>query len=180
MNLRLRTLAHGLLYTLFTSWVVATATTQDPLRKRPGLRKYDPTGLYLPDWRFFAPRPADADTHLLARDQLADGTMTPWREVAPAQHRRLSHIVMYPSRRIDKAIADASQSVHYYAVADALPKKEDIQLSVGYLSLLNFVTNQTPHAAGAVKTQWAIATSTGYDETDDPEVTFLSALHRLR
>jgi len=176
---RLRALAHGLLYALFASWILATASTQDPLRRRPGLRKFDPTGLYLPDWRFFAPRPATADTHLLVRDQMADGTLTAWREVAPSQTRRLSHILFYPSRRTEKAIADASHAVHAYATANVLPKKEDIQLSIGYLSLLNFVTNQIPHTDGAVKTQWALATSGGYDESEEPDVTFLSNLHRL-
>lgn len=176
---RLRAVAHGLLYIFYASWIAATVTTQDPLRRRPGLRKYDPTGLYLPDWRFFAPRPATADTHLLVRDQMADGTFTQWREVWPSQTRRLSHVFFYPTRRIEKAITDASHAVHTYATANVLPKKEDIQLSIGYLSLLNFVSNQVPHAQGAVKTQWALATSGGYDESENPDVTFLSNVHRL-
>lgn len=60
-----------------------------------------------------------------------------------------------------------------------LKKKEDIQLSLAYLTMLNFVSHQAPHAATAAKTQFALASAAGFDEKEEPDVLFLSNLHRI-
>src|SRR5581483_6746809 len=37
----------------------------------------------IPHWTFFAPNPGTSDFHLLARDRLAGGGFSAWKEVAP-------------------------------------------------------------------------------------------------
>lgn len=172
-------IGRGMLYTVFGTWFLATLVSQEPNRKHPGLRTLDPTGLFIADWRFFAPRPGMNDNHVLFRDELEDGTYTDWKEIAPTRTRRLSHVIFYPTRRSEKAVTDAVSSLLMVAASDSLRQKEDIQLSIAYLALLNYVTSQAPHAKNAVKTQFAVATSTGYEEDVEPEVSFLSNVHRL-
>lgn len=174
-----RRIARGILYTVLGSWFLATLVSQDPTRRHPGLRKYDKIGLLIPDWRFFAPRPGMNDHHLLFRDELGDGSRTDWKEVASPQARRLSHALCYPSRRAEKALTDAASSLMMIAGGGQLKKKEDIQLSLAYLTMLNFVSHQVPHAPGTAKTQFALATAAGFDEEEEPEVLFLSNLHRI-
>lgn len=176
---RLRTLGHGLLYAVLGAWFIATAAGQDPTRRWSALRKYDPTGLILPDWRFFAPRPGMHDNHVLIRDELADGTLTPWKESASSKTRRPIHILFYPTRRSEKAVTDAASALLLFVGKNAPKHKEDIQLSIAYLSLLNYASNEVAHHPDAVKTQFSLVTATGYDESEEPEVAFLSNLHHL-
>jgi len=62
---------------------------------------------------------------------------------------------------------------------DLKDRKEDIQVSVPYLTLLNYATHQVPHHPEAKRVQFLIATSAGYDETEEPMMLFLSNPHPL-
>jgi len=175
-------LGRGVLYATLGTWFVATLVSQDPLRRTEGfLRKYDPSGLLIADWRFFAPVPGMDDNHLLYRDELADGSMTSWKEVEQDRDRKLSQMLFYPTRRSDKAITDAVSSLIQTAIAreDDMPV-ESIQFALPYLALLNFITHQRPHLESAVKTEFTLATSAGFDDTEEPEMLFLSNRHALR
>lgn len=167
-----------LVYGVFGAWLAASALAQDPTRKFLLTRKLDPTGAFLPDWRFFAPRPAMHDYHLLMRDELPDGTLTPWRDVYQINERKWHHAVWFPGRRAEKVIADAVSGLVSFSQLDRRP--EEIQLTLAYLTLLNFVTNRVDHAPDAVRTQFLIAISAGYEESEDPGMLFLSNLHPLR
>src|SRR5699024_10459094 len=124
----------------------------------------------------FAPNPGVHDTHLLARDELDDGSLTPWKECQPAPKRSLRDAVWYPDRRAEKVILDAVGEAIRAFNDDALAKKEDVQVSVTYLVLLNYVTHSWPHAENAVRTQFLIARSTGYEQ-GEPILLFLSNMH---
>lgn len=174
------TLGHALVYGALGSWFLATVLSQDPTRKHPGFRAVDPLGLVIADWRFFAPKPGMEDNHLLYRDELADGTLTPWREVAQDRTRRPLQMLFYPTRRGDKAITDAVGMMLLVARTRTADDNLDaIQLTIPYIALLNFITNQQPHETSAVKTEFVLATSQGFDETSEPEVVFLSNRHPL-
>jgi len=81
---------------------------------------------------------------------------------------------------LHKAITDAVGSMLLVARnRNAEDNREAIQLTIPYIALLNFITNQQPHDKSAVKTEFVLATSQGFDETNDPEVVFLSNRHPL-
>ncbi|MFB9688298.1 hypothetical protein [Amycolatopsis plumensis] len=163
---------------LLGSWFVATALSQDPFRKFPGARRYDPSGAVVPDWRFFAPRPGMHDYHLLFRDELPDDSVTEWREILPVEQRVPRHFVWYANRRAEKVLGDSVVGIIGFS-KEADRKKEDIQLSISYLTLLNYLTYQEKHHPDAKRTQFLIAASAGYDETEEPMMMFLSNLHPL-
>ncbi|QWF82484.1 hypothetical protein [Amycolatopsis sp. CA-230715] len=160
------------------SWFAATLLSQDPFRKFPGARRYDPTGAAIPDWRFFAPRPGMHDYHLLVRDELPDGSVTDWREVLPVEQRAPRHFFWYANRRAEKVVADSVVGIVGFTKEEGR-KKEDIQLSVSYLTILNYMTYQEEHHNDAKRTQFLIAASAGYDESEEPLMLFLSNLHPL-
>ena len=166
------------LYAVLGTWLAATIVTQDPTRKLDKLRRWDPTGSLIPDWRFFAPRPSMHDYHLLLRDELPNGDHTPWKEICEAETRKWQHFFWYPGRRARKAIADAVPRL-----IDMRPEltghNEGVQVRIPYLTLLNYVTHRVPHHPEAKQVQFLIAASAGYDESEEPTMLFLSNSHPL-
>ena len=173
-------LRRGALYTVFGGWFLATLLSQDPTRKHSGFRTYDPTGLFIADWRFFAPIPGMFDHHLLYRDQLDDGSLTPWQEVLQDRQRKVRQVLFFPTRRGDKAITDSVGSLLRIAQTRTEgEERQSVQVTIPYLSLLNFVTHQRPHDPRAIRTEFCLVKSAGYDESVEPEVLFLSNRHAL-
>ncbi|WP_324165475.1 hypothetical protein [Amycolatopsis sp.] len=162
---------------LFGSWFFITLLSQDPRRKFEKLRKFDPSGVFIADWRFFAPRPGMHDYHVLVRDQLVDGKHTDWTEICPAEARRWHHALWYINRRVEKVVADSVSGLMDFG--RLARKKEDIQLSGSYLTLLNYVTSSVPHHKDADRTQFLVAASDGYDEQEEPTILFMSNAHPL-
>jgi hypothetical protein len=173
-------LRFGALALVLGTWFLASTVKQEPTRKLKALDSLDSRGIVLPEWRFFAPNPGVHDTHLLTRDQLTDGTLTPWTECFPAMPRKVRQIFWHPDRRAEKVVMDAMGEIIRVLDMDVLVKKEDLQVTITYLVLLNYVTHGRPHPDDAVRTQFLIARSTGYEENEDPLLLFLSNLHPLR
>ncbi|QCB94981.1 hypothetical protein [Cellulomonas shaoxiangyii] len=169
----------GAVVTLLGSWFLASVVKQEPTRRLKALDKLDGWGIVLPEWRFFAPNPGVHDTHLLYRDQLADGSLTPWKECFPAEQRRVSQILWHPDRRAEKVVMDAIGEIIRVLDSKVLQKKEDLQVTITYLVLLNYATHGREHPPGARRTQFLIARSTGHEESDAPLLLFLSNLHPL-
>jgi hypothetical protein len=158
------------------AWYAVTAAAQFPaLRRR--LDRFDPSGMLLPSWRFFAPWPAVHDLDLYCRDQLADGTVTPFRDVTIVQARRLQHAVFHSNRRHEKGVFDLCQATLWLAARWPL---ERLQLTLPYLHLLNWVTASCAHHPDAVRTQFLIGRSAAYDSTVEPDFLFASDFHLLR
>ncbi|WP_207631061.1 MULTISPECIES: hypothetical protein [unclassified Actinopolyspora] len=172
-----RTLLRTALYGLFGSWFVGTVLCQDPFRREDRIRKLDKFNLIFPDWRFFAPNPGIHDYHLLYRDTLASGDTTEWSEVGQIAERKPHHIVWHPHRRLEKTLFDIVAEILRFS-GDTGAKK-DLALTVPYLTLLNYITNRQPHATDARSTQFLIAASGGYDQSEEPTMLFLSESHRL-
>jgi hypothetical protein len=160
------------------SWALLITLNQDPRRKFQPIQRLDPAGAYLPDWRFFAPNPGVNDYHLLSRDKLDSGDMTPWKEVSNAEQRRLAHILFHSNRRCEKALFDAVTGIIHWRPPEG-GSQEDIQLSIAYLTLLNYITHRVAHHEQVKETQFLIAKSDGYDEIIDPAPMFLSNFHPI-
>ncbi|MEV0237970.1 hypothetical protein [Nonomuraea sp. NPDC050786] len=169
-----------MLITFLGAWFAAATIKQEPTRRLEWHRKIDPGGLLLPEWRFFAPHPGVHDNNVLYRDELEDGELTPWKEITSAVPRKIRHIFWLPEHRIDKVIFDLAGEVSNTILDGKLESPEDIQLSLPYLFLLNHVTHNHPHHPRAIRTQFLIARSAGWDESEEPLIVFYSNLHPIK
>jgi hypothetical protein len=158
------------------TWYAATAAAQFSWVRRR-MDKLDVSGMLLPSWRFFAPWPAVHDLDLFCRDQLADGTVTPFRDVTIVQARRWQHSVFHANRRHEKGVFDLCQATVFLAARWPL---EQLQLTLPYLTLLNWVTLSCAHHPDAVRTQFLIGRSAAYDDSIEPDFLFASDFHELR
>lgn len=166
-------------YATLGGWLGLSVVGQK-LFRAPGRRSgWDKLYLLIPDWRFFAPHPGIHDYHLLYRDELEDGSLTPWKEISSVEERKWTHAFWHPHRRVEKCIFDISKELtRFIDECHHDPERpiESVQVSVPYLTLLAHVTEQ-PHARATARTQFLLSTSAGYDERDEPCAIFLSALH---
>jgi hypothetical protein len=166
------------LYLLLGAWFAATVVSSEPRRKFEQLRRFDPIGCYLPEWRFFAPRPGEHDIHLLVRDELDDGYVTDWHDAAGHATRRLHHLVWNTSIREQKVVLDCLYGLQNFST-QVEHQPELIQLSLPYLRLLSYASYQMPHHARARRTQFVLVAAKGWDERAEPTVVFLSSQHDL-
>lgn len=130
----------------------------------------------LPAWTFFAPRPGTSDVNLLYRDRLVDGSTTPWRATSfrdPGWIRFLWN----PYRRRQKCLFDMYQSLGMFAAE--VKSVERIVLHGGYIALLNFVSS-LPRNPLHISTQFLLAHTPGALRENEPQILFISAVHRLR
>ncbi|MER6956656.1 MULTISPECIES: hypothetical protein [unclassified Streptomyces] len=128
----------------------------------------------LPNWRFFAPHPAMFDFHFLYRTVGADGTSSAWRDASGIVDRKPLHLVWFPTRRADKSVFDACQEI--------LPRLDQgfaaVAHTPGYRLITEHVRTRIAaegEAAHDVRGfQFSLASSTGYDERQDPQLMFVS------
>jgi hypothetical protein len=177
MGLRyVRTAGRWSLYGLLAGWAGLTVFQQ--LDKPHWLQwKVDPVAMGIPNWRFFAPTPGRHDFNLLYRNKLADGRLSEWREHSIGVERKAVHMVWHPVRRLEKALFDAITGLFQYA--EAIEDERRVQLTVPYIALLNFVSNEIEHAGDAVEVQFMIGHSAAHEASVEPKMLFLSAWHKL-
>ena len=151
----------------FGGWLLATAASQHPHRAFDRCRDFDPTGLLVPNWRFFAPEPAKHDFHLLHRVLTADERQTQWQETTPISPRRSVHAVFFPARRREKAMFDICNEL---IMLMAIPRL-DLARTVPFELLRNHVELRVreQHATTPQGFQFLIARHTGHDESEDPD-----------
>jgi hypothetical protein len=153
----------------FGAWFLATVASQHPHRVFDRMRDFDPTGVLVPNWRFFAPEPAQHDFHVLHRVLLADGEQTPWTETTKIAPRTWLHAVWFPDRRREKAMFDvcnelvmlmSSPGVELTATAPFELIRDLVELTV-----------RDAYAGGPPPEgfQFVVARHTGHDLTHDPE-----------
>jgi hypothetical protein len=171
-----RTAGRWGLYGLLAGW--ASLTVFQQVDKPHWLQwKVDPTAMGIPNWRFFAPTPGRHDFNLLHRDKLADGSLGEWRELSVGVDRRALQMVWHPVRRLEKALFDAITML--FQLAEQFEDERRVQLTVPYISLLTFVSNEVGHADDAVEVQFMIGHSAAYEPSVEPKMLFLSAWHKL-
>jgi hypothetical protein len=149
------------------AWVLATAASQHPHRAFDRMRDFDPTGLLVPNWRFFAPEPARHDFHLLHRVLTADERQTPWCETSPITPRRSRHAVWFPERRREKAVFDVCNEL---IMLMAVPRLE-LEKTVPFELLRNHVEQRVraAHEETPQGFQFLIARHSGHDDSEDPD-----------
>jgi hypothetical protein len=151
------------------TWVLATAASQHPHRLFDGLRRFDLTGLVLPNWRFFAPEPAKHDFHVLHRVLTADGEQTRWEETTPITARGWSQALFFANRRREKSMFDVANEL----ITVMAKPNVDVTKTVAFELLRNRVELKVrgDHAAGPrpLGFQFLLARHTGYDDSEQPD-----------
>lgn len=154
-------------------WLLVSLLVYIP-RLTVRLRSWD-VFMIVPEWRFFAPVPAQGVYHVLYRDELRDGSVTDWTEIQVAEKRRWWNCLWNPGRRGRKAFFDAVvELVQHVKYSPEMP----LESSTPYLTLLNYVTGRMRPAPPAF-TQFLIMHSRESYSEHEPEPVVLSGLHSL-
>lgn len=171
-----RTAARYGLYGVLMSWLGLTVAKQ--FRKTPGfLTRIDPINTAVPVTTFFAPNPGKIDIHLLKRERMGDGKTTEWEEYPLIERRTLRHMIWHPGRRVEKLLPDSFSELSQVTLKET--RIEHLQLTVPYLTMLNFVTHRCTHPEGAAQVQFLLASSGGFDTEEEPRTLFVSDFHDL-
>ncbi|MGW7452813.1 hypothetical protein [Streptomyces sp. NPDC054787] len=155
-------------------WLGATTAGQHPHSGFDRVRSHDRSGLFIPNWKFFAPEPAQHDFHVLHRVLTADGTQTPWEETTRITPRASSQLLWFPQRRREKALFDVC------AELITLMSKPDLDLTLfpAYRVLRDLVGLTVRDTHGGHEPpqgfQFLIARHTGHDQSHEPDYVFLS------
>jgi hypothetical protein len=164
----------SVLVVVLSTWFVCSVAFQFEPQWLATLKAYDHFAL-LPCWTFFAPRPATTDAHLLFRDRLCDGGMTPWREL-PERRPRLRWL-WHPQKRAAKTLRDLES--HLLLFQTVRYTREQICLSMPYVLLINYIAT-LPRTNISMSTQFTIVRSMGYWGGADSAALFVSELHSIR
>lgn len=165
----------------FGIWFVATVAGQKLWRAEGRHSWWDRAHLVLPDWRFFAPDPGVYDHHILIRTCSAGGHLGTWQEITEVVERRPIHAVWHPEHREEKALFDVCAELfrfierHRKEGTNPQELAQRVQLSVAYLTLLNFASGRAREMDGT-DIQFMVALSGGHDK-ESPEIVFVSERH---
>jgi hypothetical protein len=156
------------------TWFAITVLSQHPDRSFDKLRRYDPTGTLIPNWRFFAPEPGQSDNHVMHRVLTTDGRQTSWKLTLPFSGRAWKDFFWFPDRRLSKAIFDVSNELTVLIARGG----KHLTRAPSYQLLRNFVARAVraeysghPPPRGF---QFAIVRYTGYDDDHEPEYLLVS------
>lgn len=149
-----------------TAWLTITTFTQHPNRSFDRLRSLDRYTLTIPNWRFFAPNPATHDFifgvryRLIGEDEPSD-----WEMINAYTDRRISHMIYYPHRRVEKSLSDISGRV----LEQLARHPENLSESPDYKLLVERARAHVGQAVGdkAEKFQFLLAADSGYDTQED-------------
>ncbi|MEV3854918.1 hypothetical protein AB0J38_11385 [Streptomyces sp. NPDC050095] len=168
----------GLVEAGFAAWLIATLASQHPNRIFQGPRRYDRFALMLPDWRFFAPKPAAYDFHLLYRTLSTFGGRSQWKPASQIADRRWFHAVWNPRIRLNKTLFDiCSEALHYATHME----KAELLNSSQYKLLKAFVRERVCHGEDLDVVsgfQFLVLQYSGYDDSENPRYVFISPFER--
>lgn len=155
--------------------LIGTLAAQHPNPVFNRAQRIDMFSALFPNWRFFAPTPAQHDYHFLYRTLNHEGETSPWRMVEVIAGRKLPQIFWFPGRRPEKAVFDICTEL-----ISSLDKGFDHVVKLpAYRLLRAFLRDRIQRAADVpakdVKGfQFTLVRATGYDESTEPEVIFVS------
>ncbi|MET9976073.1 hypothetical protein ACFYOI_32350 [Streptomyces microflavus] len=142
------------------------------------VQRLDPLSSVFPNWRFFAPTPAQHDFQFYYRTLDVAGETSDWSALEVIQGRRARQFVWFPERRAEKAVYDLGSEIlrvldRGFEVAVTLPS---------FRILRNFFREEiersgTPDVKGF---QFALVQDSGYDKAEEPEIIFLSPYTPMR
>ncbi len=158
---------------LFIIWGLCTILVHFP-RFSETIRVLD-FFVVIPEWRFFAPNPGRGDFFLLYRDQLADETITDWREIEIVRERALWSGLWNPRRREAKALFDACVELSK-TKRDA---PDSVLASIPYLTLLTYVSTQPRWSSSTLHTQFLVMMQDNDQPDREVKPLYLSEFHSL-
>lgn len=163
--------------TAMAGWLTVTVLSQHPNRGFDSLRSWDRSAVILPNWRFFAPNPAQEDMVLGHRAKLRSGDVTSWTPTRQIPERTLTHSVWFPGRRADKGVFDVGGRL-LSSIADPTVQ---IELTPDYRLAANHVrrTVEAHHGENAAGFQFCLARDPGYDTGRELEILFISRYEPL-
>ncbi|HET7038143.1 MAG TPA: hypothetical protein VFI42_20890 [Thermomicrobiaceae bacterium] len=159
---------------LLLLWLLLSAVCQLKLPLVSVIRRRDVFSL-IPNWSFFAPRPGTNDYHLLFRDCDEVGEFRLWQEIPLADSRTLWGAIWNPQKRNKKALSDTVRSLLQISTS---PSPGSVYLTIPYLATLNYISS-LPRARSSVATQFMILQSDGFISAQDPQLVFISNVHRI-
>ncbi|KXK61180.1 hypothetical protein AWW66_14815 [Micromonospora rosaria] len=167
----------------FAGWFWASVAAAHPSEMFNRVRRLDRNGIFLPNWRFFAPHPACFDYGLIYRVEEHDGTVSPWRFVMEPVHRTWAHTVWFPTRRRSKALFDVAAEL--LVVGRKLAERgtvtaEVVEAHPAYTVLRDFtgavVRERQRGDAPPAGFQFALIEHAGYDELqEEPTYVLISS-----
>lgn len=152
--------------------LLGTVASQHPNPSFDRVKNKDILSSVFPNWRFFAPEPAQHDYHVIYRTLSEAGETSQWRLIEVIAGRKFRQIGWYPARRPEKAIFDIASEL----IANLDKGMDVVRTYPTYHVLREFVRKQVRMAGadGVKGFQFGLARYTGYDESGDPEVIFVS------
>jgi hypothetical protein len=171
-------MAEVLVTAILSGWLCATIAFNVPFVERH-VGRFATRRIWalVPNWSFFAPRPAMTDTLLFYRDRYCNGACSPWRqaELVLLEHR-FRRAAWNPGARVDKALADAESLLIQDDPRPGNAFSKGLALTVPYLLLLNWVCS-FPVGAGAVARQFSLVRHSRCGE--EIEIVLVSGFHGL-
>jgi len=158
---------------MFVFWFLLSLLVLVP-KFRPAVRQRFLSFL-VPEWKFFAPNPAQGEYHLLFRDQLEDGSVTPWTEVTFPRNRRWWNVAWNPDKRANKALFDAIVGL----ASEVISSSEGLVASIPYLTLLSYVSGLSRFSTPTY-TQFMVLHDFSSFMHREPALVFSSELHSLQ
>jgi hypothetical protein len=165
--------------TTFAAWLLVTASNHHPSSLFDRTRRYDRTSMFIPNWRFFAPNPAQHDFQVVHRVLTADGTQTPWQQTTRNPPRSWQRTIWAPDRRREKAIFDICSELLMAKGAGV----RDVSGTSAYRVLRDFVEGSVRREFTGRDLpqgfQFLIARSAGHDHGEDPTYLLVSEFQPL-
>lgn len=156
------------------AWFSVTALSQHPVKIFDRLREYDPIEALIPNWRFFAPEPAQNDFHVFHRVLTAANEETPWKLTSHIAKRSWRNFIWFPEHRQEKGLIDICSHLQIQITRN---DKSLIQ-TYPYLTMRDYVRRSVLHEyANSVIPkgfQFLVARSCGFDEGPDLEYLLVS------
>lgn len=158
--------------------VLGTLCCQHPNQTFNRVVRRDYCAALFPNWRFFAPNPAQHDYHFFYRTLSVDGETSDWTPVEVIVGRKPQQIFWFPDRRAEKGVFDLT--------SDLLPSLEKgfgfLKHLPSYRMLVAYLRKTIADAdqQDVKGFQFTLARSAGYDESEEPDVVFVSPYTPLR
>ncbi|RKN11095.1 hypothetical protein D7319_07245 [Streptomyces radicis] len=152
--------------------LLGTVCSQHPNPAFGRVMRWDAFSALFPNWRFFAPNPAQHDFQFHYRTLSHAGETSEWCPVEVIAGRMPHQIAWFPGRRPEKAVFDLGSEV-----IQALDKGFSHAVHVPAYRLLRAYLADEVERSGRrdVKGfQFTLVRTAGYDESEEPEVVFVS------
>lgn len=158
------------------AWVLLTGLSQHPSRSFDWARRYDPAGVLIPNWRFFAPNPATHDSRLAHRILWGDGETSEWFETHEIKDRMVRDPFWCPHRRRDKAVTDMTSNLLTHLSDRRYAQIENAPCYRAMVSIIRHLVQLHPDVTrrGVHGFQFLVARDTGYDSEGELELLFAS------